>query len=107
MRQATGSITSAQPALSAAPSWRLPSSPIAGRSTHVATIAPAAAPTALNPYNDPTADAARSIRWVRARARSGSDAPMKNVGQRRLTNRISAIVPRPRSSPPRRSYSTP
>src|SRR5882672_11684845 len=86
-RSATeGSRTRAQATLSATPMRRLPSRPRRGRNTHVESNAPVAAPSVLTPYSTPMTVEARSMREASARDSSGSDAPMKKVGQRRLAN---------------------
>ena len=72
---------------------RLPSRPFRGRSHQLAQNAPAAAPIVLAAYNHPIVDAALVIRCVMARARSGSDTPMKKVGQRRLMKESRSSAP--------------
>jgi hypothetical protein len=68
----------------------VPSKPRVRVNTHVVSSAPTAAPSVLKPYSAPTTPAALSTRRVIARASSGSDIPMKNVGQRRLTKSTTA-----------------
>jgi hypothetical protein len=84
----SGIITPAHRTFRPAPTRTLPSSPRRGSSHQVDNTAPAAAPSVLTPYSTPITDAARSSRCVSARASRGSDAPMKNVGHSRLTNRM-------------------
>jgi hypothetical protein len=100
-REAEAVITKtaiAQPLFVRAAIRRLPSRPCRGNNHQLAQNAPAAAPTVLAAYNHPIVDAAPVIWRVMARARSGRDAPMKNVGQRRLTNRIPLVGTGPRPS---------
>lgn len=101
---AKGNTTRAHVAFRPAATARLCSKPTHGSNTQVPISAPVAAPRVFNPYNSPTVNAARSTRGVSALASNGSDAPIRNVGQRRITKSIVASTGGASSTCPNRKY---
>jgi hypothetical protein len=66
---------------------------------------PHAAPSVFEPYKRGTHRAGQRASCVSARARSGSDIPMKNVGQSVTPKMIAAVVARPGTQSPSLTYS--
>ena len=93
-------MATAHARLSAAATRSVPSSPICGRSSQLPQSAPTAAPNVFSVYSHPAVVAARLSVAAMPRVNSGSEAPIKNVGQRSAANRMAAVGVKPISRCP-------